>query len=49
VSDEVAEDAVKINKKLTRVHFENAGHSIQRDEFYAVRDVVRKFLRNLKA
>lgn len=49
VSDEVAEEAARTNKKLTRVHFENAGHSIHRDEFYAVRDVVRKFLRNLKA
>jgi hypothetical protein len=49
VNDEVAEEAVRMSKYLTRVHYENAGHSIHRDEFYAFRDVLRKFLRNLKA
>ena len=49
VSDEVAEEAVRLSKTLSRVHYENAGHSIHRDEFYSFRDVVRKFMRNLKA
>ena len=49
VNDEVAEEAVRMSKNFTRVHYENAGHSIHRDEFYAFRDVLRKFLRNLKA
>jgi pimeloyl-ACP methyl ester carboxylesterase len=48
VSDEVAEEAVRLSKTLTRVHFDQAGHSIHRDEFYAFRDVLRKFLRRLK-
>jgi pimeloyl-ACP methyl ester carboxylesterase len=49
VTDEVAEEAVQLCKTLERVHFEQAGHSIHREEFYALRDAVRTFLRRLKS
>lgn len=48
VNDEVADGAAKVCKTLTRAHFEQAGHSIHRDEFYAFRDAMRTFLRRLK-
>ena len=48
VNDEVAEEAVRLSKTLTRVHYDQAGHSIHRDEFYSFRDTLRTFLRRLK-
>lgn len=48
VGDEVAEEAARLSRDLVRVHFAQAGHSIHRDQFYAFRDSVRTFLRQLK-
>jgi pimeloyl-ACP methyl ester carboxylesterase len=48
VTDAVAEEAARLCKTLVRTHFDQAGHSIHRDQFYAFRDAVRTFLRRLK-
>ena len=49
VTNEVAEEAARVCKSLVRVHFDQAGHSIHREAFYASRDAVRTFLRRLKS
>jgi pimeloyl-ACP methyl ester carboxylesterase len=47
LSTEAAEQAAKLWRKSELVHFPGAGHFIHREQYYAFRDVTKKFLRKM--